>query len=694
MARILAALIGGLLLGAAVTYTLVARDEPGAAADEVVRDIVDLPKMTDVVVEQHRDDGFERLSTIEDVFSLPTDFTRAEALYALAGRSDAAAVQNLIFDANRIADDIEREAALGILFYRLAEEDPESALAVARTEYFRGVKSIEQTVWRAWARKDFEDALFAAKTQTTLGHQNSAAQSLYVAFGYMGNEITDRIEAELGISPDRSARGRYLYRLADDSPATAIAFINNHERGTEQQEYVSWLAYYVSLRDPVAALGYADLFRVDSDARRYKSIIDSNVARENPQATIERLLAGGGNMRRNNEFYSAISALTSTDIDAAKQYFEQARSAEDRQTIGSAIATQLARTDPAEALRWARENDRPSHAYLEATVLAAIAETEPQLALAEAMNIQSPQARSNAISSIIQQVSRNNPADAAAYLDQIVNSQQRQEAAQQLAFSWMRRDPDAALDWVLSQDSEISAPLLSQAGYMLMRTDLDAAIRVLPRIDDEHQESWRQQIAQQLATNRSPGEAQNFIQQFQGQPGYDQLQASLIAGVAQSDTMMAKQLADQLANGDARDRAYVQVVAQRAQTNPTEAAGWISGIADEHMRGTATAQLAQQWYANDPVLATRWVSNLPSGPARDQAIVQLSYQWREPTDEQMELIAGIEDRDKRSQAKIRRIYNLVRSNPARARELLQDQDISDQHRTQVESMLSQYASRY
>ncbi len=109
----------------------------------------------------------------------------------------------------------------------------------------------------------------------------------------MGNEITERIEAELGIGPDRSSRGRYLYLLADKSPAEAIAFINGIERGTEQREYVSWLAYYVSLRDPTAALQYANLFEFASDGERYSSIINSNTARENPQATIDRLLASG-----------------------------------------------------------------------------------------------------------------------------------------------------------------------------------------------------------------------------------------------------------------------------------------------------------------------------------------------------------------------------------------------------------------
>ena len=44
--------------------------------------------------------------------AVPTDFVQTEALYVLAGRSDSGAVQDLIYQANRIADTADREAAL------------------------------------------------------------------------------------------------------------------------------------------------------------------------------------------------------------------------------------------------------------------------------------------------------------------------------------------------------------------------------------------------------------------------------------------------------------------------------------------------------------------------------------------------------------------------------------------------------
>lgn len=695
MARTIAAVIGGVLLGILIMLAVARLGPPTRQPpDEIVRDIVNVPKMAEAAAEKHRIEQYVGLTSVEEIVALPTEFDRSSAMYALAGRSDSAGVQNLIFEANRIADDMERVRLLDILFFRLAETDPQSALALARTDSFRATKSIEQTVWRAWARKDLDDALFVAKTQISIAQQNSAAQSLYAAFGYMGNETTDRIEAELGIAPDRSSRGRFLYRLADKSPAEAIAYINEVERGIEQQEYVAWLAYYLSLRDPTAALGYAHLFELPSHGERYRSIIKSNIARENPQETIERLLASGQSPRSRGEFYEAARALASTDLDAAKRYFEQSRSADARRAFGSAIASELAKKDPTAALAWARANDSGQFAYLQMSVLSKIAETDPQLALAEALSTPNAQKRSQMVSNIVQHIARNDPAAAVVFLEQISDRHQKLEASQQLVSTWIRNDPEAAMEWILGQDDETMGETIRAAAYQLAHNDVDAAMRLLPRLKAEEQVSIRQQIAETLATTRSPGEAQAFVRQFEGQPGYDQLQASVIGGVARTDVMMAKQLADQLADGSARDNAYVKVIGHHAQTDPLQAARWLNNVSDERMRGVAAGQLASNWYQHDPAAAERWVAGLPVGSSRDDAIMRMSYQWRSPTTEQAELIASIEDRDKRGRAKIRRIYALMRTDPAKARKLLEDTDIPSYLREQAEVRISQYGSRF
>lgn len=688
MVRISAAVVGGVLLGILIMLGVNLLWTDGEASrKEVVRDILYGPKPASSVISEHRDDPYVDVTSVEDVITLPTEFARAEALYVIAGGAASADVQKMIFEMDRVADNVERISLQEILFFRLTELEPQTALELAKDDHFKSTKVIEQTVWRAWARNDLDDALFAAKVQISVADRNSAAQSLYAAFGYMGNETTDRIEAELGIGPDRSSRGRYLYRLADRSIADAINFINTLPRGIEQEQFVAWLANYVSLQDPTDALRHADLFVVASDGERYESIIKQEIARENPRAAIERLLASGGNFRMSREIQTAVRALVSTDPESAKRYFEQVRSNDSRRIFGVAIATQLAIDDPVGAIAWARENDTDRFPYLQMSVFAQISQTDPQLAITEALNVPNQEMRSSVISSVLQSIGRTNPADALVYLDQIPDQQEKLDSSRRLVSFWVQTDPDAAIDWLLSQDEKSAGQLIQMAVMSLVNSDLDAAIRVLPRVDKQNQASLRRQIAQNLAVSRSPEEAQQFIQQFEGQSDYGQLQASLISGVAQSDVLMAKQLADQLSAGDARDRAYMQVITQRAKTDPVEAARWLDSVSDESIRASAIGQLAAQWYAKDPVTAERWLNDLPAGSSRDDAIMQMSYRWRESTAAQDKLIASIENRDKRGQAKIRQVYNVMRSNPAKARELLEDPDISAVQRQQIEATI-------
>lgn len=695
MNRTLPVLGSGVLLGILATLAFIRMGQPGSPpADDIVRDIVDVPQMAQATAEKHRVERYANLTNIEQILALPTEFTRFEALHVLAGRSDSAGVQNLIFEASRIADDIERAALLNILFFRLTETDPQSALALARMDQYGGVKSFEQTVWRAWARKDLDGALFAARTQASSVRQSFAAQSLYAAFGYMGNETTDRIEAELEIGPDRSSRARYLYQIADRSPAEAIGYINGLERGREQQELVSWLAYYFAPRDPTAALRYADLFAVASDGDRYRNIINNDVALQDPKATIERLLANGMDVQSSREYHYAVRELASMDLESAMQYFEQARSEQQRQTLGSAIAAELAKKDPDEALAWARANDRGQIPSLMMSVLGQIAQVDPKQALAEALDSPDERMRPMLVSSIVQQIVMNDPASAIPYLDQIEDRQQRLEVSQQLASTWIRKDSDAAIEWILGHDKEAAGQLMMQVGRRLLRNDVDAVIRLLPRLDGQYQENLRLQVAQQLATSRSPAEAQAFIQQFQTQTGYDRLQASVVAGIAQTDTVMAKQLADQILDSDARNAAYMDIIGQHARTDPIEAIRWLSNVSDDQMRGNASGQIATQWYSRDPAAATQWVTNLPRGSNRDDTIMRMAFSWSEPTKAQMDLVAGIEDRDKRGQVKIRQVYQLMQTNPDKARELLEDEDISSEQRAEVEATINRWGIRF
>ncbi len=691
---LISVLVAGILVG---LLAMLIADSPvsvGSQAESAVRDLIDAPAMSQSAANRHRDERFRNLTTIQGIMSLPSEFARAEATYALAGRSASPAIQALVFEADRIADDVERGALLEILFFRLAEVDPQSALALARTDRFRSVKALERTAWRAWARKDLDEALFAARAQTSLVDQKFAAQSLYAAFGSMGNTTTERIEAELGIEPDRSTRAGYLYRLADNSPAEAIVFINGVTDKTEKREYVSRLANYLSLSDPEHGLHFASMFSASSDATLFEQILKTNMAVEDPHATIERLLASGLNQRTIREFGSAVQALAKTDIEAALGYFQQTRSANSRRDIGTAIAAELARRDPDLALAWAQENELQLRPYLQVSVFHTIAPGDPQRAMDMALALPDSEAKAELIAEVIQSIAYESPTDAIAYLEKIDNAHHRMTASQEMLRMWTYRDSAAAMEWVLSQDEETKAELLRQSQYILVDNDLETAMRIAPRLQGDLGNQIKGYIASRLAFTAAPDEALRFIRQFEGEEDYDQLQYVLIEGLAQADVYAARQLADQIPSGDVRDQAYVEIIAGHARANPGEATRWLSRIDDPRRRGTASGHVAAAWSASDPEAANRWVSNLTPGPTRDHAIMQMASNWRRPNEQNWAMIESISDPAIRGRAKVRHAYSLIKGYPDRARELSEDEDITPQDRRGIEMMLGRSGRGY
>jgi len=83
------------------------------------------------------------------------------------------------------------------------------------------------------------------------------------------------------------------------------------------------------------------------------------------------------------------------------------------------------------------------------------------------------------------------------------------------------------------------------------------------------------------------------------------------------------------------------------------------------------------------------VQSLLSGPVRDQAIFGLVGQWQDYGIEQEELIASISNDGTRIQARKRQIWAVMRREPGRARELMENADLPEHERQQLEATFDQ-----
>lgn len=673
----------GLVTGASLMRWLGGPDDT-AGSPVIVRDIVAREGVRDVATNELRNTGYAGLSSVEAVFDLPTPFVRREALYALAGRADGAALQRHIFTAERIADDRERGLALGILFSRLAEVDPQSALALAQSEHFRHQPELAGMVWGAWARVDLDNALFAAKTLTRAEDQRRAAQALYLEFGGMGNPVTDRIHAELGVAPDALAQEAYLRRLADTSPAEAVRWIERATNTVERQEMMRQLAEYLARARPDIASSVVAAFRRADDRQYFESVLNMGLAQVDPHAAIEAALSGRS-MDGRNGFFQAIQVLGSTDPGALEAYFHRATSAEMKRYLAMTYLQATAADDPAAALAWF-ERYGQGDMYpdlLRTTMLTQIATVDPELALREAQSQPGSVRTAEFVGQIMSQVAQQDPQRALALRDQITNPSVREQATTMAVMTWLQADPDAALAWIDASGGEATGRLLGQAMWPLMHTDLDAALRLYGRLDAGAKEAVGQNLVFQIAQHRSVDEALAFAEQFAGQPGHGQMVGSVVGMLAMTDPARARQVADRIAEPQARSGAYMGIASQVAQRDPRAAAEMLPMIENGPQRQQAVWSVVDNWYRSDPSAFASWLDAVADPADRDPALARAAEYWEQDTARAQEMIGRIQDDATRINATIGLARRVAQTDREAARRLLDGPGIPDYAREEI-----------
>jgi len=688
----LAALLVGVLIGSVATIVLKPAPETERFAVLVKPD---MPTVTDISVaeaESLRAGRFENISTIEETLALPTDFAETEALYTIAGRADSGGVQGLIYQAARIQDRTDRQAALFILFLRLTELDPKSALAISRTPSFRSDTRYENEVWTAWGRLNLAAALEEATTGTA-AQKNFAAQSLYASARGLENEASALIHEALGIRPGRGAKVQHLYALADLSPVDAIRYVESLPSISEQRQHIGWLGTYLA-RSANVNSNFAGLIQSSSLRRHFEQTFDMQAAATDPESALKKALALPNSAKSQQHVFAALQQLASQDPTKAMEYLEQMPTTPGAERHQAMVVAVIASSDPDMALAWAREHDTSSGQTMLVGVLSQIAQTDPQLALAEVQSLDRPQSRDRVVSAVAMFVAQSNPEEAIQVLSQISNEQMRSSSSSQIAAAWAQTDFDGALNWVSSLDEKTRRRTLESIGQSFVHSDVDRAIDLLTRFPNQVSSRLTTQIAQNLVQSRSTDEAVSFISRYKDSPEFDQLQSVVIGMTASTDPARAMRMAENVEDQQSRDQIYNTIIGQQAISDPHQALQSLNAISSPEMRASAMSQVAVYWYSSDPAGAAVWIDGLPRGADRDSAIMATISAGRRNGENTQELIATIDDPERRKQATMIRIQTLMYSDRAAAEQLIDETQMTDQEREQVQKMLRSVGSGY
>ena len=680
------AILLGTLLGSAATYYLSPRPQTARFAKLLPADRPVAPELSVAEAEVLREESYQSIRTVAETLALPTDFAETEALYALAGRSNSAGIQDLIYEAAGIRERTDRRAALGILFLRLTELDPRSALAIARSPAFAVEPGYERDVWLAWGRLDLSAALRAAENGSS-AEKYRAAQALYASVRGLRNEASDLIHSTLGILPGRGVQAQHLYALADRSPVDAIRYIESLNSEQERREHFGWLAMRLSRSGLVNEADYAGLIRSPAHRRLFEQGLAAQKQRSDPEAVVAEVLNGSLTPESMNQAFSALHRLATQDPARAIELLDQLPDSHYSRRYKASVVAAIARSDPDTALAWARDNDSSADQATFIGVLSEIANHHPMLAFAEAQGIENAVARDRVITAVAMSIGQSNPTEAMQIVDQIGNERMRENSIGQLAAVWAQSDLDSAMNWVASLQAGARNRALQAMGQNLAYADVDKAISLLDRFPEGNARGLAMQVADNLTRVRGVDAALTFIERYKGRTEYERLQSAVIGTAANSDPERAMHLARSIENGPARDRLYAQIIGRQAARDPQKALQWMNAIADESARTTATSQLVMAWMHRDASAAMAWVESLPNGSTRDDAIV--SAAGTGPSDASLSgLISSINDPVKRQQATILHIQVLSRTDPDAAERLMNEADFSPEDRAQVEQFMN------
>lgn len=233
--------------------------------------------------------------------------------------------------------------------------------------------------------------------------------------------------------------------------------------------------------------------------------------------------------------------------------------------------------------------------------------------------------------SVLSGVASEDPKTAISWLDDPDNSMVKlpfmgQILAGSIAKEWVRRDPDAALQWARNLPDSQKAGAFSGVLGSLASTDPAKAAGLAMELDPG---GSREHIVGEIAESWarvSPNEALAWATSLTGKDRERALRSSLDQW-ARNDSKGAAAFVGALDAGE-RGALLQSVSSPWARQEPSKAAEWVMSHAgvDESRdaAGKALGDVLWQWTTRDPEAAGNWLNEQEKGPTLDGAITGLA----------------------------------------------------------------------
>ncbi len=602
-----------------------------------------------------------QVQTIGDVLKLPTDFSQTQALYTLAANAEPRKVIELLAQADDIVDDSDRAYALNILFSRLSDISPQLALEAANDARFVVDENIQSTIWRTWARNDFEAALAAVAEVSPQQRKSSAAMAMYWAVGVFGNPQADAIEQTTGIPPSSWYIAQAIEKIGKRSISDAVVEVNRLKSVSKQRYVAYYLALLAARTEPDSALSYAALFSSNSVRNYFRNTVKKTIAENNPESVLQAWALDGYTASSNQAGYAAFEQLALQDFAQAQAYAEQAPASASKTHMLKLLIRSLARDDQQAALQLADQYQQQGSKGLLDDLVNNLVRSSPADALVLLESNANIDGYSGHVARAIGGLTDMDPQRALIKVQSLGDEEVRLAANKQLVMVWARQDANAALRYVLRTQGLLQNP--GGLSIDLSDVDVDLAMQYFDQASTKEHDGNIYSFVRSLVEQQSVNELINLLQRHRSNKKFDAIKTSAMHALSNSDPQQVIPLIDTFWQGRERSTAFLQLASTIANEDPRVAMGLLSRVTEAADQRQFIYRVLGSWSRRDAPAAKAWVLNMPAGNNRDDAINALADKLSSSSRQDMQLIESIENVRRRNDALLSLLIQEARDAP-------------------------------
>ena len=584
--------------------------------------------------------------SLKEILKLKSEFNQTEALYELAASASPKQLIQLIREASVFNDASDRRGALSILFSRLTDLAPSLSLELSRDPMFAHNESVYRSVWRSWARSDFDKALSVLMDLPSARERNQAIQAVYWAVDVFGNDKADTVQRVTGVGPSRWAVAKKLEERARDSVPQAIETMNELESLGLQKYVVKSIAKVAVNIELDAALFYESLV-VHQDVKRiYRNSVSKAIGEISPERSLDNWVANQFESDQIQQVYAALSELVQTDFELAKSYIDQAPNSRQKKDLVMIVLAARSSSSAVDALALAHQYQADGLSDVLARLVQQMVAKDPKATL-EALEL-SPGLPSleNLMITAIASLAQADLAYGFEKVDTFSDPSLKARAIGFLLGKWSKTDPNAAVSYALEQ-SDLNLDLIKGYQINLDGADLDLAMKLLNRSSKQERGSMAFRVLSSLGQERGTQELIAELAPYRDTPGFAVLKQHLLDRMARREEPGIERFIEQYWEpGSDKSYAYLSLAEQIAKDDPGRALALYDKIDDVDYRSLfASAVLPRQ---KDLNLVKDWISNLSDASIKDEAIFNLSSRLdinRKSDLRMFEQIQNVEKRD-------------------------------------------------